>query len=72
MKNRTRILVLIALLAVGATSLVAAPDHDIEYTYYTDATKTEECGYRIIFCFGGSASGGCRTIWYTIYHYPPC
>lgn len=72
MTNRARILVLFALLLVGATSMMAAPDHDIEWTYYTDASKTEECGWKILTCGGGVYSGGCRTAWYDIYHWPPC
>lgn len=72
MSNRTRILVLFALLLVGATSMMAAPDHDIEWTYYTDSSKTEECGWKILTCGGGVYGAGCRTPWYTIYHWPPC
>lgn len=72
MSNRTRTIVLFALLMLAATSMMAAPDHDIEYTYYTDATKTVECGYRILFCGGGTWSSGCRTSWYTVYHGPQC
>lgn len=72
LSKRTRILVLFALLLVGTTSLMAAPDHDIEYTYYTDSTYTVECGWKIIACYGGVYGEGCRTPWYTIYHWPPC
>lgn len=72
MTNRTRILVLFALLLVGVTSMMAAPDHDIEYTYYTDSSLTVECGGKIISCGGGVYRWGCQTAWYTIYHWPPC
>jgi hypothetical protein len=65
MSNRVRVLVLFALLLVGVTSMMALPDHEIEYTYYTDATKTVECGWRIISC-SGVYSSGCRTAFYTI------
>jgi hypothetical protein len=44
----------------------ACPSQTIEYTYYTDATKTVECGWRIITCYCGGGSGGCRTAYYTI------
>ena len=72
MSNRTRIFVLFAMLLMAATSMMAAPDHDIEYFYYTDASKTEQCGYRILFCGGGQYSEGCRTSFYDVYHGPQC
>ncbi|HYH08938.1 MAG TPA: hypothetical protein VEK11_17935 [Thermoanaerobaculia bacterium] len=71
MRKRIRMFVLLALVLVGATSMMALPDHEIEYTYYTDASKTEECGWRIISC-SGVYSGGCRTAFYTIYHGMDC
>lgn len=72
MSNRARVIVLFALLLVGVTSMMAAPDHDIEYIYYTDATKTVECGWRYLSCHGGVWSDGCRTAWYDVIHYEPC
>lgn len=44
----------------------ACPSNQIEYTYYTDASMTVECGWRIITCYCGGGSGGCRTEFYTI------
>lgn len=44
----------------------ACPSSTIEYTYYTDASMTVECGWRIITCYCGGGSGGCRTPYYTI------
>lgn len=49
----------------GATAS-ACPSSTIEYTYYTDASMTTECGWRIITCYCGGGSGGCRTPYYTI------
>lgn len=71
MSSRTRIFVMFALLLLGATSMIAGGDHDIEFTYYTDSSKNVSCGWRLLTCDGGVYWGGCRTEWYDIYHYPP-
>ena len=52
--------------ASTATTTSACPSHTIEYTYYTDASMTVECGWKIITCYCGGGSGGCRTAYYTI------
>ncbi|HEX8411783.1 MAG TPA: hypothetical protein VF883_23245 [Thermoanaerobaculia bacterium] len=65
MTRRIRIIGLLVLLLVGTTSLVALPDHEIFYTYYTDATYTVECGYRYVTC-SGVYSSGCRTTYVVI------
>jgi hypothetical protein len=49
------------------SAATACPSSTIEYTYYTDASMTTECGWRIITCYCGGGSGGCRTPYYTIY-----
>ncbi|HEV7920225.1 MAG TPA: hypothetical protein VGR02_05485 [Thermoanaerobaculia bacterium] len=66
MAKRIRLFVLVAMLIVGAVSLVAAPDHAFYVTYYTDDTYTVECGYWYYTCFGSPQRSGCRTA-YSIY-----
>ena len=52
--------------AATKTNVSACPSQTIEYTYYTDASMTTACGWRIITCYCGGGSGGCRTPYYTI------
>jgi hypothetical protein len=59
-------LVAFSLVLVQPPKAGACPSSTIEYTYYTDASKTTECGWRIITCYCGGGSGGCRTAYYTI------
>jgi hypothetical protein len=47
----------------------ACPTQEIETIYYTDATKTVECGYRLIYCCG-SYQEGCVTSYYDRYTSP--
>lgn len=47
-------------LAQGCSSQI------IEFTYYTDSTYTEECGYRTITCNCNAGGHGCRTPYYTV------
>ena len=55
-----------------SSTTYACPSRMIEITYYTDATKTVECGYKIIPCnCGGTATGGTQTRFYTI-EYDDC
>ena len=71
MTRRIRIFMLLGLLVLGATSLVAAPDHEIWWEYYTDATYTELCGEKWNIC--GSIGGyGCRTSYVIVYSGGPC
>ncbi len=51
-------------LAVPSTTN-ACPPHEIETTYYTDASKTVECGWKIITCGCGVYQEGCVTSYYT-------
>lgn len=40
----------------------ACPSNEVETIYYTNASKTVECGWRILLCgCGGTFSSGCRT-----------
>lgn len=56
----------LSLATVQPPKAGACPSSTIEYTYYTDASMTTECGWRIITCYCGGGSGGCRTPYYTI------
>ena len=68
LKNRAVVTLLaIVMVWVSFTFLLVPKAHgcplnDVEHEYYTDASLTEQCGYRIIYCnCGGSYSWGCRT-----------
>lgn len=63
--KRLRIIGLLVLITAGATSLMANPDYELIYTYYTDATLTTVCGHKYIMCSGISQSG-CVTEWGTV------
>ena len=71
MTRRIRVLMLLALLVLGATSLVAAPDHEIYIEYYTDGTYTDLCGERYILCTG-IYQWGCRTAYYLVWDGMEC
>lgn len=45
--------------AVADTSARTRQEHDI--FYYTDATYTVQCGYKIYPCYGGIHQSGCVT-----------
>jgi uncharacterized protein (DUF427 family) len=68
---RSLVRLLLAVLVV-ACSLVAVPESyacpttDIEYTYYTDASKTVVCGWKYITCYCSVTSSGCKTSYYDI------
>ena len=72
MAKRVRLFVLFVMLMVGATSVFALPDHEIEIDYYTDATLTEWCGYRYYLCGASWAVGGCQTTHLTRWDGPDC
>jgi hypothetical protein len=67
MTRRIRVFLLLALLILGATSLVAFPQ-DVRYEYYTDATYSILCGERIR-CDGFIWTWGCVTRYYVWYDY---
>lgn len=52
--------------ATAPATATACPSQTVEYTYYTDASKTEACGYRISTCYCSIYRDGCRTDFYTI------
>jgi hypothetical protein len=59
-------MIMLSLALVPPPKTGACPSNQIEYTYYTDASMTVECGWKIITCYCGGGSGGCRTPYYTI------
>jgi hypothetical protein len=72
MSSRVRLFVLVLMLTLGATSLFALPDNEIQIDYYTDATLGEWCGYRYYVCGPNWVAGGCRTSYSTYYEGPDC
>ncbi len=76
LRNRA-VLTLLALMLVWGSFTVMTPKvhacspNDAEIIYYTDASKTVECGYKYIFCYcGGTYSEGCVTPYRNTYSYP--
>jgi len=57
-------------LAVPATTY-ACPSQESETDYFTDATKTVECGYKYVYCCGIERSG-CVTPYFTTYSLGAC
>jgi len=39
---------------------------EINYEYFTDATYTNGCGYKVIACNGSTFVWGCQTAYYTV------
>lgn len=70
--NRLLVMVLVlaftwfGLAAMSVPTAHACPPQQIEYTYYTDDTYTESCGWKIITCSCGVYRGGCTTAYYLI------
>ena len=52
-----RSIALVALLALGATSLIASPPYDTFYRFYDQ--NWVQCGYRYELCTS-TLSGGCQ------------
>ena len=60
-----------ALTFASASPGYACPPCQIWYTYYTDASLTTQCGWKVIndtFC-GHSTGEGCQTPYYEIEYY---
>lgn len=55
-------------LAIPATTN-ACPTNEVETYYYTDASKTVQCGYKLLYCCGVYQEG-CVTSYYDRYSYP--
>ena len=56
-KSRIRVLVLVLLLALGATSMFGNPDQEVYVDYFTDNTYTVQCGHFYITCTGNVRQG---------------
>lgn len=65
-KQRTGLFIaaiIIAIVAVGiftfntTTKVNAFPDHEVEHFYYSDATYTNQVGYRHVTCYGVFTEG---------------
>ncbi|MEO8380486.1 MAG: hypothetical protein ABI779_12545 [Acidobacteriota bacterium] len=65
MAKKIRLMGLVVLLLVGATSLVAMPDHEVYTEFYTDGTYAVECGYRWVTCHG-IIREGCQNTGYSV------
>jgi hypothetical protein len=72
MDRGIRVLMLLALIVLGTTSLVALPPNEVITEYYTSAAKTELCGERILFCNGSTWSWGCVTSYWIRYAGEDC
>jgi hypothetical protein len=59
-------MLVLGLVTVQPRKAGACPSQQIEYTYYTDATYTTACGWKIITCSCGVYRDGCSTAYYTI------
>lgn len=74
MLRRMRLALLLTLLVLGLVSTfsaTAAPPYEIEYTYYSEPEKINECGWKLIGC-SGTYRSGCQTSWYDIYNWGEC
>jgi hypothetical protein len=65
MAKRIRLIGLVVLLVVGASSLMAMPDHEVYTEFYPDATYDVPCGYRWVTC-GGIIRSGCQNTGYSV------
>ena len=70
MKRAVSILGVIAALAVGAT-VYALPASEVEIIYFSDASLTNEVGYRLLACQGGIYREG-RTSRHYVRFQSPC
>lgn len=61
--NYVRLFVALLLLTAGLAHMTAGPPYQYWRTYYTDSSKTVECGYANVAC-GGTTYSGC----WTAYH----
>ncbi|HYH08939.1 MAG TPA: hypothetical protein VEK11_17940 [Thermoanaerobaculia bacterium] len=71
MSRRLRVIGLLLLLTLGATSLFGNPDYEVYYDYYSDAARTQWCGYWYITCTG-MVRGGCVTDYVEVSYGPIC
>lgn len=65
MAKRIRLIGLLVLLVVGASSLMAMPDHEVYTEFYTDGTYSVQCGYRWVTC-SGIIRSGCQNTGFSV------
>jgi hypothetical protein len=65
MAKRIRLIGLLLLLVLGASSLLAMPDHEVYTEFYPDGTYGEPCGYRWVTCHG-IIREGCQNTGYSV------
>ena len=76
LKNRVLLSFLAVVIGWGSLTVMLAPQanacppNEVETTFYTDASMTVECGYRIISCNCHVYSEGCHTAYSTTDSYP--
>jgi hypothetical protein len=76
LKNRAVLTIMAVVMGWGSLTFAlapganACPPNEVETTYYTDASKTVECGYRIISCGCHVYSEGCHTAYSTSDSFP--
>lgn len=69
MTRQIRVWVLLALVAIGGTSLFALPPNEVWWEYY-DSTYTNLVGEKALFCNGQRYSWGIQTSYYYTYSTP--
>ena len=70
MTRQYRVWILLALLAIGGTSLLALPPNEVTWEYYSDGTYTNLVGEKILFCSGYIWRWGVQTSYYYTWSYP--
>ena len=60
------VLILVCSLSLAVSASYACPPTDIEYIYYTDASKSVQCGWKYTTCYCSVTSNGCQTSFYDI------
>ena len=71
MVRRIRVLMLLALLAVGGASLMATPEREEFWEYYTSPTSGILCGEKWVLCTG-VVRWGTPTPYYVMFYGNPC
>jgi len=70
MKRPIAALVFAAALATTGSTVNAGPGWSTTFTYYSDATYTEEVGFRIHTCQGRNVRSGIQTNFVTVSEEP--
>jgi hypothetical protein len=80
MRSSTRVKSVAFLLAVFCLAAVAGflvggdalalPPNEVETTYFSDGTYSQQVGYKILFCSGARYQEGTTTIYKQVYSTP--